>query len=140
MTTLLGVHRGCQWYWDTIDDVKRIKIILDEHDIYRPFTYPSPIITEGGGMPGRTIYWEADSKFELLLFRDCSVEFRHLSDLQLSNYLRVEQPYQCAGSIKSEGYAACLFSKMHGDDPTALVGLPLIRLITMLENAGVSVV
>lgn len=69
-----------------------------------------------------------------------SVEFRHLSDLQLSHYLRVEQPYQCAGSIKSEGYATCLFSKMHGDDPTALVGLPLIRLITMLENAGVSVV
>lgn len=68
------------------------------------------------------------------------VEFRHLSDLQLTHYLQVEQPYQCAGSIKAEGYAACLFSKMHGDDPTALVGLPLIRLIAMLENAGVSVV
>ncbi len=69
-----------------------------------------------------------------------SVEFRHLSDQQLSHYLQREQPYQCAGSIKSEGYAACLFSKMHGDDPTALVGLPLIRLIAMLENAGVAIV
>lgn len=69
-----------------------------------------------------------------------SVEFRHLSDQQLSHYLQVEQPYQCAGSIKSEGYASCLFSKMQGDDPTALIGLPLIRLITMLEDAGIFVV
>ena len=69
-----------------------------------------------------------------------SVEFRHLSDRQLSHYIQVEQPYQCAGSIKSEGYGVCLFNNMHGDDPTALVGLPLIRLISMLENAGMSVV
>lgn len=69
-----------------------------------------------------------------------SVEFRHLNDQQLSHYLQVEQPYQCTGSIQSEGYGACLFSKMQGDDPTALVGLPLIRLITMLENAGIEVV
>ncbi|MCH7882266.1 MAG: septum formation protein Maf [Proteobacteria bacterium] len=69
-----------------------------------------------------------------------SVEFRHLSDQQLSHYLQVEQPYQCAGSIQSEGYGACLFSKMYGDDPTALVGLPLIRLIAMLESAGIAIV
>lgn len=69
-----------------------------------------------------------------------SVEFRHLSDQQLSHYLNLEQPYQCTGSIKSEGYGTCLFSKMYGDDPTALVGLPLIRLITMLETAGIEIV
>ena len=69
-----------------------------------------------------------------------TVEFRHLSDRQLSHYLQVEQPYQSAGSIKSEGYGACLFGKMQGDDPTALVGLPLIRLIAMLESAGIEVV
>ena len=68
------------------------------------------------------------------------VEFRNLSDRQLEHYLRVEQPYQCAGSFKSEGYGACLFSKMQGDDPTALIGLPLIALTAILERAGVAVV
>jgi septum formation protein len=68
------------------------------------------------------------------------VKFRQLSDEQLTHYLEVEQPYQCAGSFKSEGYGSCLFSAMEGDDPSALIGLPLIRLIAMLENAGVFVV
>ena len=68
------------------------------------------------------------------------VEFRRLSDAQLEHYLRTEQPYQCAGSFKAEGYGVCLFSNMRGDDPTAIVGLPLIRLIGMLESAGVRVV
>jgi len=68
------------------------------------------------------------------------VEFRNLSDRQLDHYLRLEEPYQCAGSFKSEGYGACLFNTMHGDDPTALIGLPLITLTRMLENAGIEVV
>ena len=68
------------------------------------------------------------------------VSFRHLSDQQLSHYLNVEQPYQCAGSFKSEGYGTVLFDRLHGDDPTALIGLPLIKLVSMLENAGVKVV
>ena len=68
------------------------------------------------------------------------VKFRHLNDEQLEHYLEVEQPYQCAGSFKSEGYGSCLFSAMEGTDPSALIGLPLIRLIAMLENAGVAVV
>ena len=68
------------------------------------------------------------------------VKFRHLSDEQLSHYLDIEQPYQCAGSFKSEGYGSCLFSSMEGDDPSALIGLPLLRLIRMLEGAGITVV
>ena len=68
------------------------------------------------------------------------VLFRQLSDTQLEHYLRVEQPYNCAGSFKSEGYGACLFKKMHGNDPTALIGLPLIALTRMLEIAGIEVV
>jgi septum formation protein len=68
------------------------------------------------------------------------VKFRTLSDEQLTHYLEVEQPYQCAGGFKSEGYGSCLFSSMEGIDPSALIGLPLIRLVTMLENAGVAVV
>jgi septum formation protein len=68
------------------------------------------------------------------------VDFRVLSDQQLEHYLRAEQPYQCAGSFKAEGYGSCLFSKMRGDDPSALIGLPLFRLVVMLESAGIEVV
>ena len=68
------------------------------------------------------------------------VLFRQLSDTQLEHYLRVEQPYNCAGSFKSEGYGACLFSKMRGNDPSALIGLPMLRLVSMLEGAGIAVV
>ncbi|MCP4491408.1 MAG: septum formation protein Maf [Gammaproteobacteria bacterium] len=68
------------------------------------------------------------------------VDFRRLSDHQLEHYLQVEQPYQCAGSFKSETYGISLFERMRGDDPTALVGLPLISLVKMLENVGVSIV
>ena len=68
------------------------------------------------------------------------VRFRELSDRQLNRYLEIEQPYQCAGSFKSEGYGVVLFDQMNGADPTALIGLPLIRLTGMLENAGIKVV
>ena len=68
------------------------------------------------------------------------VEFRRLADSQLEHYLRVEQPYQCAGSFKAEGYGSCLFRRLSGDDPSALIGLPLLTLTTMLENAGIEVV
>ena len=68
------------------------------------------------------------------------VEFRHLNDDQLERYLAVEQPYQCAGSFKSEGFGIVLFDRMRGDDPTALIGLPLIRLTKMLESAGIAVI
>ncbi len=68
------------------------------------------------------------------------VEFRQLSDQQLNHYLRVEKPYQCAGSFKSEAYGITLFRRMHGDDPTALIGLPLICLTGLLEEAGITVI
>lgn len=60
------------------------------------------------------------------------VHFRKLSDAQIENYLRREQPYNCAGSFKSEGLGIALFEKLTGDDPTALIGLPLIELTRML--------
>ena len=68
------------------------------------------------------------------------VKFRQLSDTQLDHYLKIEQPYQCAGAFKSEGYGVSLFDQMQGDDPTALIGLPLIRLTRMLEKAGIKVI
>lgn len=68
------------------------------------------------------------------------VRFRQLSDAQIENYLTKEQPYQCAGSAKSEGLGIALIERMIGEDPNALIGLPLIKLITMLNNEGVSVI
>ncbi len=67
------------------------------------------------------------------------VYFRKLSREQIERYLSAEEPYNCAGSFKSEGLGISLFEKMEGDDPNALIGLPLIRLITMLEQEGISV-
>jgi MAF protein len=66
------------------------------------------------------------------------VDFRELSDDEIDRYLTAEQPWDCAGSIRSEGYGVVLFSAMHGDDPTALVGLPLIRLRGLLSDFGCS--
>ena len=66
------------------------------------------------------------------------VQFRTLDEEQIERYLRHDQPYNCAGSFKSEGLGITLFERMEGDDPTALVGLPLIRLTDMLMKAGVS--
>ncbi len=68
------------------------------------------------------------------------VVFRYLSEQQIENYLQREQPYNCAGSFKSEGLGISLFEKLHGDDPNALIGLPLIRLVHMLENEGVEII
>ncbi|MGD2136807.1 MAG: Maf family nucleotide pyrophosphatase [Gammaproteobacteria bacterium] len=66
-----------------------------------------------------------------------TVQFRQLGDRQIEHYLRQEKPYNCTGSFKSEGLGITLFEYMEGEDPTALVGLPLIRLTTMLANAGI---
>lgn len=65
-----------------------------------------------------------------------SVIFRELTDRQIEHYLQTEQPYNCAGSFKSEGLGIALFERLEGDDPNTLIGLPLIRLIRMLESEG----
>ena len=74
---------------------------------------------------------------DVVLFR---VVFRTLNMRQIEDYLRREQPYNCAGSFKSEGLGIVLFERLQGDDPTALMGLPLIRLSRMLEQEGVRVI
>ena len=65
------------------------------------------------------------------------VDFRALTDEEIENYLRAEEPYSCAGSFKSEGLGISLFNRLQGDDPTALIGLPLIRLSAMLREQGI---
>ena len=68
------------------------------------------------------------------------VQFRDLTDAQIENYLIKEQPYHCAGSAKSEGLGIAIIEKMIGDDPNALIGLPLIKLVSMLHNEGVYII
>ncbi len=68
------------------------------------------------------------------------VVFRQLTQPQIVNYLNAEQPYNCAGSFKSEGLGIALFERLEGDDPNTLIGLPLIRLIRMLEKEGMTVI
>ena len=68
------------------------------------------------------------------------VKFRDLSDVEIENYLLKEQPYHCAGSAKSEGLGIAIIEWMRGDDPNALIGLPLIKLIDMLKSEGVVII
>ena len=68
------------------------------------------------------------------------VEFRNVSDEQIDHYLSTEKPYNCAGSAKSEGLGIALISAMHGEDPNALIGLPLIKLISMLAAENIHVI
>lgn len=67
------------------------------------------------------------------------VRFRNLTDSEIARYLDREQPYNCAGSAKSEGLGIALLEQLRGDDPNALVGLPLIALCAMLREEGVAV-
>ena len=67
------------------------------------------------------------------------VKFRNLTEEEIDDYLRREEPYDCAGSFKSEGLGIALFSLMDGEDPSSLVGLPLIQLVSMLRENGVQV-
>jgi septum formation protein len=64
------------------------------------------------------------------------VKFRELKDSVLEAYLLAETPYDCAGSAKSEGLGICLLEHVRSDDPTALIGLPLIAVCSLLREAG----
>jgi MAF protein len=67
------------------------------------------------------------------------VHFRALSRAQIEGYVDRERPFECAGSFKSEGLGIALFERLEGDDPNTLIGLPLIRLVTMLAAEGIDV-
>lgn len=70
----------------------------------------------------------------------CDVVFRNLSLKTIKQYLQKESAYQCAGSLKIEGLGIALVDKLHGDDYTVLIGLPMIKLSKMLENVGMNVI
>ena len=79
-----------------------------------------------------------DTGFEAVDLAAVSVTFRTLSDTEIETYLRLDQPYDCAGSARSESLGVALLSAIDSDDPTALVGLPLIRTCALLRAAGLN--
>jgi septum formation protein len=81
----------------------------------------------------------AQTGFEMADIAEVKVYFRSLSDEQIERYLQIEKPYDCAGSAKSEGLGIALLERIDNDDPTALVGLPLIRTCHLLQAAGVPI-
>lgn len=78
----------------------------------------------------------AETNFSAVDIAPVRVKFRHLSAAEIENYLLAETPYDCAGSAKSEGLGITLLSAIESDDPTALIGLPLIRTSQLLRQAG----
>ncbi|MDO9250667.1 MAG: Maf family nucleotide pyrophosphatase [Hydrogenophaga sp.] len=97
-------------------------------------------------MSGQTVVFQTavavvclSSGFEQSDLAAVRVVFRPLSDAEIEHYLRTEQPYDCAGSAKSEGLGIALLERIENDDPTALIGLPLIRTCRMIRAAGVTV-
>lgn len=97
-------------------------------------------------MRGQTVVFQTavavvclDSGFEEHSLAAVRVKFRDLTDGEIENYLRIEQPYDCAGSAKSEGLGIALLASIDSDDPTALVGLPLIRTCKMIQAAGIEI-
>ena len=96
-------------------------------------------------MRGKTVVFQTavavvciDTGFEQGSLAAVRVKFRDLSDDDIENYLMAEQPYDCAGSAKSEGLGIALLESIDSDDPTALIGLPLIRTCNLLRAAGIT--
>lgn len=83
--------------------------------------------------------YDSEKDNAIALVEPFTVHFKKLSQQEIANYLHAEQPYNCAGSFKSEGLGICLFSKLEGDDPNTLIGLPLIKLVALLKQQGLDV-
>ena len=97
-------------------------------------------------MRGKTVIFQTavavvcqDSGFAQLDLAQVRVRFRELGDAEIEAYLRAETPYDCAGSAKSEGLGIALLESIENDDPSALVGLPLIRTCRMIRAAGIRI-
>ncbi|MEZ5477304.1 MAG: nucleoside triphosphate pyrophosphatase [Thiolinea sp.] len=89
-------------------------------------------------LTGLCLYDAANHEYQLET-ATFDVHFRTLDAADIEAYLQREQPYDCAGSFKSEGLGISLFERLQGDDPNALVGLPLIRLVALLRRQGVQI-
>jgi septum formation protein len=115
---------------------------LDGEPLGKPGTHERAV-AQLRRMRGRTVIFQTAlsvvcqaSGFEMSDLAAVKVRFRALTDAEIETYLRREEPYDCAGSAKSEGLGIALLESIDNDDPTALVGLPLIRTARMLRAAG----
>lgn len=88
-------------------------------------------------LTGLAVYDSAEQRLQSAV-EPFHVTFRDISDAEIAAYVQREQPLNCAGSFKSEALGISLFSRLHGDDPNTLVGLPLIRLLAMLREWGIN--
>ena len=119
---------------------------LDGEPLGKPGTHDRAVV-QLQRMSGRQVIFQTalavvcrDSGFEQVDLAPVRVQFRVLDAAEIEAYLRAEQPYDCAGSARSEGLGIALLESIDNDDPTALVGLPLIRTCRMIRAAGVKVI
>ncbi|WP_105902380.1 Maf family protein [Vibrio gangliei] len=119
--------------------------VIDDKIIGKPHTREKAIeqLTQASGQTitfytGLALYNSQTQKCDVRLDR-FNVHFRHLTRQQIEYYVDVEQPFNCAGSFKSEGLGIALFERLEGKDPNALIGLPLITLVDMLSQQGIQV-
>ena len=119
---------------------------LDGRHLGKPGSHAAAV-AQLQALSGRTVTFhtgvavcDADSGRCRSTLVDVVSTFRRLSDLEIDDYLRREQPYDCAGAVKSERLGIALFERIVSDDPTALIGLPLIALIDLLRAEGVVVI
>jgi septum formation protein len=117
---------------------------LDGQAIGKPLTHERAV-AQLTAMSGRQVIFHTavavvccERGFARGLLAPVAVTFRELSAGDIESYLRTEQPYDCAGSAKSEGLGIALLAAIESDDPTALIGLPLIRTCTLLREAGLN--
>ena len=116
---------------------------LDGEPVGKPGTHERAF-EQLRSMSGRSVVFQTavavvrgDVGFEGVALVPVTVRFRTLTDAQIEHYLRAEQPYDCAGSAKSEALGIALLESIESNDPTALVGLPLIQTCALLRQAGI---
>ena len=116
---------------------------LNGQSLGKPGTHDKAVV-QLRMMRGQTVVFQTavavvclETGFEQCSLAAVRVRFRDLTDDEIENYLCIEQPYDCAGSAKSEGLGIALLAAIDNDDPTALIGLPLIRTCQMLRAAGI---
>jgi len=118
---------------------------LDGQALGKPGTH-ARAVQQLQTMRGKTVVFQTavavvcqETGFAQTDLAQVKVVFRNVTDAQIEAYLLAEQPYDCAGSAKSEGLGIALLERIDNDDPTALIGLPLIRTCRLLEAAGIQV-
>jgi len=119
--------------------------LLEGQQLGKPLTHDNAVC-QLTAMRGKTVVFytaltlfNTSSKVMQTEVEETKVTFRMNTDEEIERYLIKEQPYHCAGSAKSEGLGIALISRIEGNDPNALIGLPLIKLVSMLKKEGVTI-